>query len=501
MPKISRIEAAVPALTTKKRVAAYARVSMESENLLHSLSAQVSYYSNLIQKNPEWIYAGVFADEGITGTSTVNRSEFKRLMEECDAGKIDIILVKSISRFARNTVDTLMNVRHLKEIGVEVRFERENISSLSGDGELMLTILASYAQEESESISRNEKWAIKKGFEKGMPNTSLRSFGYDWDAENKTPVINEGEAAWVRYIYSQYLGGASIKGIAKDLKEKGVKALRGDPLSRSTIRRILSSRMYYGDIILQQYYSPKVHQPRRNQGEVPMYEVGENHEPIISRKDFDEVQKRLTERAKNADNYGCRKTFFAGLVKCGKCGYACNRVRRRRMGIEYSHIECNRRKVKECDLLPIREQELKDIMEDTLGKRDKLERIILFDDHVDFNMEGGRVKTCIREFPKGGRYATCFSYRTSCGECGAGMVRMNCYSGKCWSCASKKSNRDACMNRILKEPELIEAAVWALDSDENYEMQYYCKVKKAVVYRDRIVFHMKEGGEKVWQRR
>ena len=153
MKTIERIDKKAPVLPRKKRVAAYARVSMESERMQHSLSAQVSYYSALIQKNPEWEYAGVYADYGISGTGMKDRDEFKRMLADCEAGAIDIILTKSIQRFARNTVDLLNTIRHLKELGIEVRFEKENIHSLSGDGELMLTILASFAQEESRSIS------------------------------------------------------------------------------------------------------------------------------------------------------------------------------------------------------------------------------------------------------------------------------------------------------------------------------------------------------------
>lgn len=157
MAKITKVEQTLPTINEKKKVAAYARVSMESERMNHSLSAQISYYSSLIQKNPDWQYAGVFADDGVSGTGTAKRSEFRRMIETAENGEIDIILTKSIQRFARNTVDLLETVRHLKDIGVEVRFEKEHINSMSGDGELMLTILASFAQEESRSISENVK--------------------------------------------------------------------------------------------------------------------------------------------------------------------------------------------------------------------------------------------------------------------------------------------------------------------------------------------------------
>ena len=166
MKTVKKIEVTRPVLPTRKRVAAYARVSMESDRMMHSLSTQVSYYNELIQSNPEWEFAGVYADNFISGTAIDRRPEFKRLLDDCEAGKIDIVLTKSISRFARNTVDLLETVRHLKELGIEVQFEKEHINSLSDDGELMLSLLASFAQEESRSISENARWAIQKRFEK-----------------------------------------------------------------------------------------------------------------------------------------------------------------------------------------------------------------------------------------------------------------------------------------------------------------------------------------------
>lgn len=179
-------------LKKRKRVAAYCRVSRDSERLMHSLSTQVSIYSALIQENPEWIYAGVYADEGISGTQADKRDEFGRMIADCEAGKIDIVLTKSISRFARNTVDLLNTVRHLKDIGVEVRFEREGINSLSADGELMLTILASYAQEESRSLSDNVKWSRLKGYEIGKPHARTPVFGYVREGDKLTTHPGQG---------------------------------------------------------------------------------------------------------------------------------------------------------------------------------------------------------------------------------------------------------------------------------------------------------------------
>ena len=180
MAEVRKIEPAVVALKPRKRVAAYVRISMESDRLNHSLSAQVSYFSELIQSNPEWIYVGVYADSGISGGDIRRRAEFQRLLDDCNAGKINIVLCKSISRFARNTVDLLETVRHLKGIGVEVRFEKENISSISSDGELLLSILAGFSEEESRSQSENAKWAIQKRFAKGK-QWHTAAYGYRWN--------------------------------------------------------------------------------------------------------------------------------------------------------------------------------------------------------------------------------------------------------------------------------------------------------------------------------
>ena len=501
MPTISRVEIALPVIRPKKRVAAYARVSMNSPNLLHSLSVQVSYYSKLIQSNTDWIYAGVYADKAISGTSTKKRTEFNRMIAECEAGNIDIILVKSISRFARNTIDTLTAVRYLKSLGVEVRFEREGISTFSGDGELLLTILASYAQEESESIARNGRWAVKKSFEQGIPNTSLRSFGYDWDPENKALIINQEEAKWVRFIYDQYLAGASIKGLARELKEKGVTALRGEALSRSTIRRILTSRMYTGDTVLQKYCSVSPGKIKRNNGELPVYEIEADHEPIITKEQFDSVQEQLSVRMKTAQNYGYEKTRYAGLVKCGKCGHACNHVKHRYGSANQDSIECNKRKEKQCDLLPIKETELDQIISEKIPEKAVIEKIILFDDHIEFYLKNSKVKKIARKFPKDGNMKTCFSRRTYCGECGSTAVRMKSGKRKCWVCNAKKSNKDCCKNRMLPEEELVEAGKWIAGGDDDFDMRYYCKVEKADIYADKIVFTLREGGTRVWQRK
>ena len=234
MKTVEKIERKLPVLKARKRVAAYARVSMESERMQHSLSAQVSYYSALIQKNPEWEYAGVFADYGISGTGTKKRDEFNSMLAECEAGNIDIILTKSIQRFARNTVDLLNTVRHLKELGIEVRFEKENINSLSGDGELMLSILASFAQEESRSISENVKWGTIKRFRQGIPNGKFSILGYEWQ-DDRLVIIPE-EAEIIRWIYVEYMKGASRIEIGRALMDRGIYTRQGKPWVDSNVK-------------------------------------------------------------------------------------------------------------------------------------------------------------------------------------------------------------------------------------------------------------------------
>ena len=215
---IHKIDSPNPSPIKRLKVAAYVRVSKESERLSHSLSAQISYYNELIQGRPDWEFAGVYVDQFISGTGTDKREDFQRMLADCEAGKIDVILTKSISRFARNTVDLLNTVRHLKELGISVRFDKENIDSMTTDGELMLTVLAGFAEEEIKTISSNIKWAIHKKFENGE-QWSKECFGYRWDGE--TFVIQEDEANAVREMYRQFLTGNSFMSIMRWVNEHG----------------------------------------------------------------------------------------------------------------------------------------------------------------------------------------------------------------------------------------------------------------------------------------
>ena len=319
MKTIEKISDYRSVLPKKKRVAAYARVSVESERMRHSLSAQVSYYSSLIQSNPDWEYAGVFADYGISGTGTKERTEFNRMLWECEKGNIDIILTKSIQRFARNTVDLLNTVRRLKSLGIEVRFEKEQIHSLSGEGELMLSILASFAQEESRSISENCKWGIRKRFKSGEIGAANKHLlGYYYDDEKRQYVIIPEEAEIVRKMFALYLDGVSLKNICAELNGAGYRTINGCLFQEASLHHMIKNEVYAGDILRQKCHisDPISKKKVRNKGELPMYYQTDAHEAIIDRETYARVQAEIRRRESLVPpNYP-----FTGKITCGICG-------------------------------------------------------------------------------------------------------------------------------------------------------------------------------------
>lgn len=301
--KIKRIEPEGRALT-KTKVCAYARVSTGSDSQENSLENQIITYESFIKSNPEYEFVGVYADQGITGFSE-RRPEFQRMINDAKTGKIDMIITKSISRFARNTVTLLRVVRELKDIGVGVLFEENNIYTMSSEGEMMLAVLASFAQEEGRSMSENNKWACRKKFERGelMINTT-RFMGYDKD-ENGNLVINEAEAAIVRRIFDMYLSGIGTHCIAKALNEEGVTTITGSLWHASTIRGMLTNEKYKGDSLLQKYYTPEnMRNTVKNNGQVLQFYVSESHEAIISPEDWEHVQELM---AYNRKQRGIKK--------------------------------------------------------------------------------------------------------------------------------------------------------------------------------------------------
>lgn len=340
MKTVEKLERTTPVLPKRKRVAAYARVSMDSERMQHSLSAQVSYYSTLIQKNPEWEYAGVFADYGISGTGTKKREEFNRMLAECEAGNIDIVLTKSIQRFARNTVDLLNTVRHLKDLGIEVQFEKENINSMSGDGELMISILASFAQEESRSISENVKWGTVKRFKQGIPNGKFSVFGYEWVNDKLTIVPEEAEI--VQWMYREYMKGASRIEIGRWLMDRGIYTRQGKPWVDSNVKVILTNITYTGNMLFQKEFceDPITKHRKKNRGELPQYFVENTHEAIIPMDEWEAVQAEF-KRRRDLGPFGNKSlnlTAFSTKITCSCCGKHYRRSGKRNTAGEVYYI-------------------------------------------------------------------------------------------------------------------------------------------------------------------
>lgn len=308
--------------TRKRRVAAYARVSTDSEEQLTSYTAQVSYYTEYIQRNLEWEFVKVYTDEGISGTNTKHREGFNTMVADALAGQIDLIVTKSVSRFARNTVDTLTTVRKLKERGVEVYFEKENIYTLDNKGELLITIMSSLAQEESRSISENVTWGHRKRMADGKVMMPYGIFlGYR-KGEDGLPEIVPEEAETVRRIYRLFLEGKTPVGIAKILTDDGVPTPGGkDKWSPTTIKSILGNERYKGDALLQKTFCIDflTKKMKVNEGEVPQYYVENSHPAIVSKETFDQVQQELEQR-KKAGRHHRGTSIFSGKIVCECCG-------------------------------------------------------------------------------------------------------------------------------------------------------------------------------------
>lgn len=319
---IKEIKPSFPKQPKLLRVAAYARVSSGKDAMLHSLSAQVSYYSEMIQSHPGWAYCGVYADEALTGTKD-NRENFQRLIADCRDRKIDMVITKSISRFARNTVTLLETVRELKSLGIDVFFEEQNIHTDSGEGELMLTILASYAQEESRSASENQKWRIRKSYEQGEVLQWRHLFGYDITKDGVT--VNPAQAEIVKEIFDRAIAGESFGSISKDLNSRNVLTAFGNPWSHSRIRDILSCEKYIGDAVLQKKYVNNHIEKKlmRNTGELPKYYAEGTHDPIIDRDTFEKAQEIVLYWSDRYKSRNKPRTYpFTGKIICGNCGRA-----------------------------------------------------------------------------------------------------------------------------------------------------------------------------------
>lgn len=334
MKKITTIKAA-PGLDEsgkrirRLRVCAYCRVSTSHEEQQNSFDAQIRHYKAFIESRPEWQFAGIYADEGISGKSKQNRVEFLRMIKDAEKKKIDLIITKSISRFARNTTDCIESVRLLKSLGIGVFFEKENINTLSAESELVLTILSSIAEEELTSLSQNIRWSNQKRFKQGkLQLVTERFMGYDRDGKGGL-VINEEQAAVVRKVFDYYISGFGVTKLARALEKEGIKNVSGNvSWTASSILGMLKNEKYVGDAILQKTVTSNsiTFKRKKNEGEAPMYFIRDNHPAIIDREKFERVQEIIKDRSRGkgyspdmAWKYQNRFPFTHKIV-CGNCG-------------------------------------------------------------------------------------------------------------------------------------------------------------------------------------
>ena len=357
IPSRKEHDKAVHPAQEKQRVAAYCRVSTLLEQQESSFEAQKSYYTEMILSNPNWKMAGIYADDGISGTDMRKRDEFNRLLRDCEAGKIDLVLTKSISRFARNTADLLNAIRKLQAKKIAVYFEKEHINTLENTGEMLVTILGSQAQEESRNLSENTHWGIVRRFENGEVIVNCSRFmGYTKNEDGELEIVPE-EAEVVRLIFRLYLEGMSVAGIKRHLEGEGILTVTGRKnWNDVTIYHMLSNEKYMGDALLQKTYTADFLTKTRlkNNGEVRQYYITDNHEGIIPREIFHAVQlekKRraerrkstVTRRAKEKKKGYSSKYILSNLLVCGECGQPYRRITWTRNGVKRIVWRCSNR--------------------------------------------------------------------------------------------------------------------------------------------------------------
>jgi len=365
MKKITKIGVNETLIQKKKlKVAAYCRVSTASDEQLISLEAQKAHYENYIRSNDKWEYVGLYYDEGITGTKKDVRAGLLSMIADCEDGKIEFIITKSISRFARNTTDCLEMVRKLIGLGVHIYFEKENINTGTMESELMLSILSGLAESESISISENTKWAIQRRFQNGTFKISYPPYGYQ-NMDGQMIVIPK-QAEIVKYIFAEVLSGKGTQKVANDLNQKGIPSKRGGRWTATTIRGILTNEKYTGDVIFQKTYSDSSFNRHRNYGERDQFLCENHHEPIISHEDFDKVRavldQRAMEKGNGTDTYRYQNRYcFSGIIKCGECGGTFKRRQHYKPSGNYVAWTCSRHleSKADCSMLYISDEGIK----------------------------------------------------------------------------------------------------------------------------------------------
>jgi site-specific DNA recombinase len=323
--KVTKISPNIADLTeqSKLRVAAYCRVSTGSDEQQESLNTQIKHYESYIKANPDWEFAGIYYDEGITGTKKEKRPELLRMISDCENRKIELIVTKSISRFARNTTDCLELVRKLLDLDIFIYFEKENINTGSMESELMLSILSGLAESESVSISENSKWSVKRRFQNGTFKISYPPYGYD--TVDGDMVVNKSQAKIVRFIFAEILSGKGTHKIANELNSRKIPTKKSGRWTATTIRGMIGNEKYTGDAIFQKTYTDDCFNRHNNNGEKEQYLVRNHHEPIISHEDFEAAQDIVEQRGKEKGLEKQNKKYqnrypFSGKIICGQCG-------------------------------------------------------------------------------------------------------------------------------------------------------------------------------------
>lgn len=515
MKTIEKREKKCPVLPRRKRVAAYARVSVESARMQHSLSAQVSYYSTLIQQNPEWEYAGVYADYGISGTGMRDRDEFNRMLADCEAGRIDIILTKSIQRFARNTVDLLNTVRHLRMLGIEVRFEKENINSMSGDGELMLSILASFAQEESRSISENCKWGIRKRFQSGEIGAANKHIlGYRYDDDLQQYVIIPEEAVIVRRMFQLYLEGKSLQAICDDLNGAGYRTINNCLFQEASLAQLIKNEIYAGDLRRQKSYiaDPITKNKVKNKGELPQFYLQDAHEAILDRETYARVQAEIERRTARLN-----PTYpFTKKIICSCCGNRFTRKKSKIRGQTFFHWICRTKKENgvTCTSRNYSEGLLEKISAGILGMdgfdRDAFEAqvktmLVLPDGSIQFHLVGNETRTWkdlhLDDFRHTPTCTDAFLNKIHCGCCGNTYHRVKGKQWVYWYCMGKKKKGSSCSNKIFPDYHLRLISSYVMGTD-GFDEEAFAQQVEAIQVLDggKLEYHFTDGSVVTWER-
>lgn len=366
MKKVTKIDKIQSSQAAKKklRVAAYCRVSTDSDAQLESLETQKTHYENYIKSRKDWEFAGLYFDEGVTGTKADKRHKLMQLLNDCKARKIDFIITKSISRFSRNTTDCLEIVRTLLNLNIPVYFEKENINTGSMENELFLSVLSSMAEGESASISENNKWSIKKRFENGTYKLGYVPYGYSWkDGEIK---VNPEQAEIVKRIFSELLSGKGTEVIAKVLNTEQIPTKKGGRWTSTSIRDILANEKYTGDCLLQKTFTDSNFNRHRNNGNLDKYFIPDHHEAIISHEDFEAAAALIEQRAaekgieRGSAKYQQRYAF-SGKIICGECGNTFRRRSHKSTHGRYVAWVCNMHltDTSKCSMLYLRDDDLK----------------------------------------------------------------------------------------------------------------------------------------------